>query len=73
LAAPVKHQFEQILNAYYVHKIGYGAYWEDLNKERIESFLFNLPLYEKELQTYPRQDNWALLSKLDSLIAEFLL
>lgn len=70
LAVPVKKQFEQILNAYYVGKTGYGAYWEELNKERVESFLFNLPAYCEKLKLYPRQNNSALLEKLDSLIAE---
>ncbi len=72
LAVPVKNQFEQILNAYYVDKMGYGSYWEELNKERIESFLFNLPLYQEKLRLYPRHDNSALLDKLESLIDEHL-
>lgn len=72
LAVPVKNQFEQILNAYYVGKTGYGAYWEELNKERVESFLFNLPLYIENLKQYPRQDNSALLKKLDDLIAQYV-
>ena len=72
LAVPVKNQFEQILNAYYVGKMGYGSYWEELNKERIESFLFNLPLYQEKLRLYPRHDNSALLDKLESLIDEHL-
>src|SRR5215471_10159261 len=55
LAVPVKNQFEQILNAYYLGKTGYGAYWEELNKERVESFLFNLPTYGERLKLYPRQ------------------
>ncbi len=71
LAVPVKHQFEQIFNAYYLGKMGYGAYWEDLNKERIESFLFNLPSYHEALDKYPRRDNSALLGKLDELISRF--
>jgi uncharacterized protein (TIGR00661 family) len=71
LAVPVEHQFEQIFNAYWLQKMGYGAYWEALNKERIESFLYNLPLYEEKLADYPREGNGALLAKLDSLIAEF--
>src|ERR1700722_9683933 len=28
LAVPVKNQFEQTFNAYYVDKLGYGAWWE---------------------------------------------
>jgi uncharacterized protein (TIGR00661 family) len=71
LAVPVKHQFEQIFNAHWLAKMGYGAYWEELNKERVESFLHNLPLYREKLADYPRQGNGALLAKLDSLIGEY--
>jgi len=70
LAIPVAHQFEQIFNAYWLDKAGYGAYWPDLNRERVESFLFNVPHYQENLKTYPRQGNEALFTKLDSLIAE---
>jgi len=70
LAVPVKNQFEQILNAYYVGKMGYGSYWEELNKERVEAFLFHLPQYLENLKQYPRQDNSALLAKVDALIAQ---
>src|SRR6202044_1937792 len=70
LAVPVKHQFEQIFNAYWLQKMGYGAYWNELNKERVESFLYNLPLYREKLADYPRQGNGALLAKLDSLIGD---
>jgi len=71
LAVPVSRQFEQIFNAYWLEKSGYGAYWEDLNKERVESFLYNLPHYRESLADYPRQGNQALLQKLDSLIAGY--
>ena len=71
LAVPVSHQFEQIFNAYWLEKSGYGAYWEDLNKERVESFLFNLPHYRESLASYGRQGNQALLWKLDALIQDF--
>ena len=71
LAVPVKHQFEQIFNAHWLAKMGYGAYWEELNKERVESFLYNLPLYREKLADYPRQGNGRLLAKLDSLIGEY--
>lgn len=71
LAVPVRNQFEQIFNAYYLDKTGYGVWWRELNKERIESFLFNLPQYAANLAPYPRQGNTALLDKLDALLAEF--
>jgi uncharacterized protein (TIGR00661 family) len=68
LAMPVKNQFEQTFNAYYVDKLGYGAWWKDLGKEQIESFLFNLPFYSGNLSSYPRQGNGAILAKVDELI-----
>jgi uncharacterized protein (TIGR00661 family) len=70
LAVPVSHQFEQIFNAYWLEKSGYGSYWEELNKERVDSFLFNLPQFRDSLAKYPRKGNQALFSKLDGLIAE---
>jgi uncharacterized protein (TIGR00661 family) len=69
LAWPLKRQFEQVFNAYYIQKMGYGAYWEDLNKERIESFLFNLDEYQDNLRSYPAQDNSRIFGKLDELVA----
>ena len=71
LAVPVSHQFEQVFNAYWLQKSNYGAYWEELNKERVEAFLYNLPHYREALAQYPRQGNGALLAKLDALIAGY--
>jgi uncharacterized protein (TIGR00661 family) len=68
LAMPVENQFEQTFNAYYVDKLGYGAWWKELSKEKIESFLFNQPVYLENLNSYPRAGNGALLTKLDELI-----
>lgn len=72
LAVPVAHQFEQIFNAYYLEKNGYGAFWDELNKERVESFLFNLPHFAESLRNYPRQDNSALFARLDELVASLV-
>jgi uncharacterized protein (TIGR00661 family) len=72
LAIPVKKQFEQVFNAYYVDKMKYGVYWGELNKERIEAFLFNLDAYRAALANYPRAGNAALLRKLDELIYEYV-
>jgi len=72
LPVPVKHQFEQIFNAYWIDRMGYGTYWDELNKERIDSFLYNLPQYRERLGSYPRSGNRALLKKVDSLIADYV-
>src|SRR6476661_7323361 len=71
LAIPVKNQFEQTFNASYGDKLGYGAWWEDLGKEQIESFLFNLPFYCDTLRSYPRAGNGAILAKVDELVRNF--
>jgi uncharacterized protein (TIGR00661 family) len=68
LAMPVQNQFEQTFNAYHIDKLGYGAWWEELSKEKVESFLYNLPVYAERLKAYPRAGNDALLAKLDELI-----
>jgi uncharacterized protein (TIGR00661 family) len=70
LAVPVEHQFEQVFNAYWLKKMEYGTFWDELNKERVESFLYNLPNYREKLAGYSRQGNAALFGKLDALITE---
>ena len=68
LALPVKGQFEQVLNAYNLEKLGYGKYWDELNKEKIESFLFNLDSYKKKLKRYKKENNSKIFKKIDSLL-----
>jgi len=72
LAWPMKKQFEQVFNAYYVGREGYGVYWDDLNRERVEAFLFNMEFYRERLRDYPRADNTALFQKLDELISRHI-
>ena len=72
LAMPVKHQFEQMFNAYWLANSGYGTYWEELNQERVESFLHALPEYQDKLSNYPREGNSRLYETLERLIPELL-
>ncbi len=71
LALPVKGQFEQIYNAYMLESLGYGKYWDKLNKERIESFLFNIDLYRKNLNKYKKENNSKIFRKIDELIKKY--
>lgn len=71
LAVPVEKQFEQVLNAYYLEKLGYGKYYDKLNKKKIEDFLRNLPKYEKNLSSYPKEDNSKIFKKIDQLIIKY--
>ena len=72
LAVPVRNQFEQIFNAFWLGRTGYGAFWEELSKERVESFLYNIPQFREKLAEYPRTSNRELFAKLDALIASNL-
>ena len=72
LAVPVRNQFEQIFNAFWLDRMGYGKFWEELTKERVESFLFNIPQFREKLADCSRKSNQELFTKLDSLIASYL-
>jgi hypothetical protein len=51
LSSPVKKQFEQILNARYIEKEGYGLCAEELGRERLGEFLERLPEFGRNLAT----------------------
>ena len=72
LALPVANQFEQILNAFQLEQLGYGKYWDELNKERIESFLYNISTYRENLKKYKREDNSKIFKKIDELIEKYV-
>jgi len=57
LALPLKGQFEQILNALFLKKAGFGDYSEDLKIEEVESFLKSLSRYKKKLKAYHPNQN----------------
>ena len=68
LSIPVKGQFEQILNAIYLERLGYGEFHEELSVDVILNFLSNLDIYNKSLKSYSQDGNKALLKELDNLI-----
>jgi uncharacterized protein (TIGR00661 family) len=68
LSIPVKGQFEQILNAIYLERLGYGEFHEELNVGIVEQFLSRLNIYDESLRSYHQNGNKALLKELDRLI-----
>lgn len=56
---PVKHQFEQIMNAIYLQKLGYGMFVEKSSKESLLTFFSKLDEYKKNLNKLntKRMDN----------------
>ncbi|MDI9614289.1 MJ1255/VC2487 family glycosyltransferase [Methanothermobacter sp.] len=51
-SVPVKGQFEQILNAVYLEKLGYGEFHEETERETLEGFLGRLDIYRRNLEDY---------------------
>src|SRR5207253_10346711 len=43
LSLPVEGQFEQVLNALYLEKLGYGQHAQALDSETLERFLAEVP------------------------------
>jgi len=52
LSVPLKNHFEQLLNAYYLQKMNYGEYHEELSAEKITEFLENNDSYRQSLSNY---------------------
>ncbi|MBW2996300.1 hypothetical protein KY332_03295 [Candidatus Woesearchaeota archaeon] len=68
LSIPIKKQFEQITNAVYLKKLGYGMYCRETSKRNIQKFLSNLKKYRNNLKKYKKQDNSKIFKKLKQLL-----
>src|SRR5205823_10760849 len=68
LAEPVAKQFEQILNARYLEKEGYGLCAEDITDAKLPEFLDRLPEFERNLSRYSQDGNEDLLVKLEAVL-----
>jgi UDP:flavonoid glycosyltransferase YjiC (YdhE family) len=64
LSIPVEGQFEQVLNARYLEKLGYGEYAPDPTPQAIRAFLDRLPAHERALAAYRQDGNSEALAAL---------
>lgn len=72
LSVPVKKQFEQILNALYMERLGYGEFHDELEREDIENFLSKLDEYRENIHlNYFHDQNQSILKELDFLIDKY--
>jgi uncharacterized protein (TIGR00661 family) len=70
LAVPVAGQFEQVLNARYLEREGYGLCADELTDARLGEFLERIPDCERKLAGYSQDGNRDLLEALKgSLLA----
>ena len=68
LAEPVARQFEQILNARYLQKEGYGVCADQITASTLQEFLSRVPEFAANLARYSQDGNRDLLAKLDSVL-----
>ena len=72
LSIPVKKQFEQLLNAIFLKRLGYGEFHEDPDRENIEEFLSKLDVYRENIKIHFKHDrNQSIFRELDLIIEEF--
>ena len=72
LSVPVKKQFEQILNAIYLERLGYGKFHEDLEPEDVLKFLSRLDTYRDNIRKNFKHDrNLGITEELDELIKKY--
>jgi uncharacterized protein (TIGR00661 family) len=69
LAVPVAGQLEQVLNARYLERLGYGLAADTLDDARLGEFLERIPDCEGRLASYTQDGNRDLLAALESSLA----
>jgi uncharacterized protein (TIGR00661 family) len=68
LALPMRGQFEQELNAFWMAKLNYGINLRRIRSEAVGNFLYRLPDYKEKLNDYHAADNSAIKAKLGELL-----
>lgn len=71
LSIPVKGQFEQILNAIYLEKLGYGEFHEEINNDNLKKFLNNLSKYQENLEDYNGGNSQEVILELIDSIEKY--
>jgi UDP:flavonoid glycosyltransferase YjiC (YdhE family) len=68
LSVPVHKQFEQVLNARYLEREGYGLAAEEATGEALGRFLERIPDLRRNLEGYRQDGNAELFRTLDRLL-----
>jgi uncharacterized protein (TIGR00661 family) len=64
LAIPVEGQFEQVMNALYLEKLGYGMYAKQLTLDGLKEFLGRVPKCQEALKGYTQEGNTKMVAAL---------
>lgn len=61
---PANGNFEQVLNGFYVQKLGYGEYHEKMSVNNLKKFLTKLPKYQEKLSKVKKTNNDGIVKEL---------
>jgi uncharacterized protein (TIGR00661 family) len=67
-SVPVRHQFEQIMNARYLDELGYGLHAESIDADLLRMFLREQPRYAARVAKHEQDGNEALFETVDGLV-----
>ncbi len=68
---PARGNFEQTLNGFYVQKLGYGEYHEQINTNKIKKFLNQLDKYQGKLNSVKKYGNEGIIRELEYRIEKY--
>lgn len=68
MSLPISGQFEQVLNARYLERLGYGAHAEQLDADSIAAFIARSDEHAHALSRYVPHDNGMLFGCVDELL-----
>lgn len=71
-SVPVRHQFEQEMNARYLEKLGYGLGATKIDPDALTWFLKQEAQYVKALEAHRQDGNRELFNKLDEIIGRLV-
>jgi uncharacterized protein (TIGR00661 family) len=72
LSVPVRHQFEQVMNARYITKLGYGMTSETFDRDTLGAFLQDAPHFARKVRAAHKQDgNRELYAVVDRVLGQF--
>jgi uncharacterized protein (TIGR00661 family) len=68
LSLPAQHQFEQLVNAYHLARLGYGEHHDHLTRQAVADFLPKIEDYRQRLAGAVLSGNQAVFDKVEELI-----
>lgn len=70
-SVPVENQYEQVLNAWYLEKLGFGIFADKIEVEALRKWARNIPQYSKALENYHHDSNMLLYKTVKRVLGEF--